>query len=470
MTTPSPWTVLIDALPILLLLIHAANAFDSKAPIVISGCGPASLVFCRSFLRLVNSTKIVVYEKRPHPQRYVETNPTDCIAGDNAFGFGISQKSQEILGKTPGLLEAVESISQPAAFAPGIELRIVNRRELCAELLHELHQEFGNSDRLELNFGMAVTNVNTSAQVVTVVDETTNTTLQQPYALLIAADGANSAVRSRLVEQGQLECQRFYADYTWKALQLPKQPLLSATSTFQRYPKPFYKPHSWLKKDNGAVIPRFQDRFVLLNYRAKPKDDDYTALPQNNPFQASTPQQLKESIRRLFPNVTNFPSDEILETFLQQTPGRESWMKLNRHYVPEGNVVLVGDAANGFYSLFGQGAASAMTSADLLAETLASVMNDSNDVEEALLQYSNTSVVEGHAITDLNLLTHVLRKGGLCKFWALHHMMGIGKTLSEEPNVPYSEILKKKRRVIWISKLFWKRARIPAPTIMSKTR
>jgi hypothetical protein len=30
-----------DALPILLLLVHAANAFDSTAPIVISGCDPA---------------------------------------------------------------------------------------------------------------------------------------------------------------------------------------------------------------------------------------------------------------------------------------------------------------------------------------------------------------------------------------------------------------------------------------------
>ena len=288
-------------------------------------------------------------------------------------------------------------------------------------------------------------------------------------SLLIAADGANSLVRSRLIQQGQLECERYYADSSWKALQLPTQPLLSP-STFERYPKPFSKPR--LKKDNGAIIPRFQNKFVLLNFRAKPEDGDYTALPQNNPFQASTPQQLVDSIQKVFPNITNFPSDDILEKFLQQTPGRESWMKLNRHYVPEGNVVLVGDAANGMYSLFGQGAASAMTSADLLATTLASVMlNSTEDFKMALAQYSNTSVVEGHAISDLNLLTHVLRKGGLYKFWALFHMMGIGKTLSQKPNVPYSDILKKKRRAIWVSKQFWKRARIPAPpTTMSKTK
>jgi hypothetical protein len=85
-------------------------------------------------------------------------------------------------------------------------------------------------------------------------------------------------------------------------------------------------------------------------------------------------------------------------------------------------------------------------------------------LQEALLQYSNSSVVEGHAITDLNLLQHVLRKKGPLKFWALFHMMGIGKTLTNTPEMPYSEILKKKKRSIWFSKHFWRRARIPAPT------
>lgn len=90
-------------------------------------------------------------------------------------------------------------------------------------------------------------------------------------------------------------------------------------------------------------------------------------------------------------------------------------MKLDRHYVPRGNVVLVGDASVGMYSLFGQGAASAMTQADCLAETLANCsFTDKNDLQSTLLEFSNSSVVEGHAISDLNLLTHVLRKRDSC--------------------------------------------------------
>ncbi|KAI2506042.1 hypothetical protein MHU86_8363 [Fragilaria crotonensis] len=137
-------------------------------------------------------------------------------------------------------------------------------------------------------------------------------------------------------------------------------------------------------------------------------------------------------------------------------------MKLDRHYVPECNVVLVGDAAVGMYSLFGQGAANAMIHADLLAEALCKAVDD-DDVgatsTAALQQYSDKAVLEGHAISDLNLLAHALRKKGPIKFWAAFQMMNIGKTLAKAPEVPYSAILAKRKRTIWLSKFFWREDR-----------
>ena len=212
----------------------------------------------------------------------------------------------------------------------------------------------------------------------------------------------------------------------------------------------------------------FQNRFVILNFHGAPTDGNYESR-QNNPFDATTSQELKDAIAQVQPNVTNFPDDGVLQEFLNQKPGRESYLKLDRHYVPNGNIVLVGDAAVGMYSLFGQGAASAMTQADQLAETLAKVLNEKHAFQEALLQYSNSSVVEGHAISDLNLLTHVLRTRGPLKLWAAFHMMSIGKTLANHPEMPYSEILQKKKRAIWISKCVWRRTRIPAVPTTSKT-
>lgn len=305
----------------LLLLRHVSALTTPSAPIIISGCGPAALVFAHRFLSLTKndtSSSVVNYEKRGKPLRYIDTFSDSCVAGDNAFGFGVSQKSQAVLRKTPGLLEAVQAISQPAAFAPGIELRIVNRRELCAEMIHALENEFGSSGRLQLNFGQAVVDLDLETQQVEVMDVDTNTTKRHEYSLLIAADGTNSIVRSKLIEEGQVKCERYYTDYTWKALQLPEQPQLDA-STFVRYPKPFSKPHKFLQKDNGAIIPRFQDCFVLLNFHTAPPDGEYESPYKNNPFGATTPAELKASIAQVvLPNVTYFPSDDVLQDFLNK--------------------------------------------------------------------------------------------------------------------------------------------------------
>lgn len=455
---------------LLYMLVYLNNiVLGLSSPIVISGAGPAALIFAHRFLRLNHDASICIYEKRERPRRYVDTPTTECVAGDYAFGFGVSSKSQRILNKTKGLLKAIEAISQPSAFAPGIEIRLVNRRELCAELLYELEKEFGGDNgRLQIHFETEITDMednlpddNDNAMAVTIV-KSDNSTERVKYSLLIAADGANSVVRSKLVDRGYLQCERYRSGVTWKALQLPEQPNLDAAS-FYRYPKPFFKPHRFIKKDRGAILPRFQNRHVLLNFRSENQKDGST----NFAFDAKTPDALRLAIQSILPNVTNFPNDDILQSFIDQKPGQESYMKLDRHYVPERNVVLVGDAAVGMYSLFGQGAANAMVHADLLAETLCSTtVVDGRDnrgvstVAAALQQYSDKAVLEGHAISDLNLLSHALRRKGLVKFWAAFHMIGIGKTLSKSPEMGYSAILEKRKRAIWLSKFFWRRDRI----------
>jgi 2-polyprenyl-6-methoxyphenol hydroxylase-like FAD-dependent oxidoreductase len=277
-------------IPFLVLLIPVLGNAWGNEPIVISGAGPASLTFAHRFLRANGQCKIVIYEKRERPLRYSEMIHSDCVAGDFAFGFGLSQKAQGVLRKIPNLLESVQAVSQPTEFAPGVSLRLVNRRELCAELLHELEKEFGSSGRLTIHFEQCITNVDPYKNEVEVSDDTkpeSPVTRRVPYSLLIGADGASSVIRSKLVEWGDIQCERYYSDVTWKALQLPEQPNLDA-ATFSRYPKPFYKPHRSIKRDNGAIIPRFHNRFVLLNFRS-------TKCRDESPFDAKTPQDLKDA-------------------------------------------------------------------------------------------------------------------------------------------------------------------------------
>jgi hypothetical protein len=100
------------------------------------------------------------------------------VAGDYAFGFGISKKSQQVLNRTQGLLEAVEAISQPSAFAPGIDIRLVNRREFCAELLFELEREFGDSDRLKVVFDTEIADLDDTDKDCMAVTTITSRILQ----------------------------------------------------------------------------------------------------------------------------------------------------------------------------------------------------------------------------------------------------------------------------------------------------
>jgi 2-polyprenyl-6-methoxyphenol hydroxylase-like FAD-dependent oxidoreductase len=444
-----------NLIPFLVLLIAVLGIALGNEPIVISGAGPASLTFAHRFLRANDQCKIVIYEKRERPLRYSEMIHHDCVAGDNAFGFGLSQKAKGVLRKIPNLLESVQAVSQQTEFAPGVSLSLVNRRELCAELLHELEKEFGSSGRLTIHFEQCITSVDPYKNEVEVSDETETEspgTRRVPYSLLIGADGANSVIRSKLVEWGDIQCERYYSDATWKALQLPEQPNLDA-ATFAKYPKPFYKPHRSIKRDYGAILPRFKNRLVLLNFRS-------TKYSYESPFGAKTPQDLKDALQIILPNMTNFPSDQVLEEFLEQKPGKESFMKLDKHAIEKRNVALIGDASNGMYSLFGQGCASAMLQADMLAD----ILTDTQDLTTALSTYSDWSVKEGHAIIDLNLLAHSLRQALPIKFWARLQRMKIGKTLSKQPEVPYSEIYKQRKWAIWVSRLFWRRARQPAPT------
>jgi hypothetical protein len=103
----------------------------------------ASLMFTLRFLKLNPNAKVEIYERRSKPSRYKDS-PNDCVAGDNAFGFGIASRAQRSLDKIPDLLQAVEAISQPTLMSPDRpSIWLVNRRELCAEMMHQLETEYG---------------------------------------------------------------------------------------------------------------------------------------------------------------------------------------------------------------------------------------------------------------------------------------------------------------------------------------
>jgi 2-polyprenyl-6-methoxyphenol hydroxylase-like FAD-dependent oxidoreductase len=322
---------------------------------------------------------------------------------------------------------------------------------------------------LKLHFNCAITDIqaadstepeeSTQRCCAVVVEEegTSSKTRLVPYSLLIGADGTHSAIRDSLLRANCIQGKRYLSGSTWKALQLPAQPNLQGNTRALAYKT---------KKDAGRLLPRLKDRFVMLNFRQ-------TRYADLNPFDATTPQELRKSIQEALPNVTDFPTDELLQTFLDQPAGDTTYMILEQHYVPEQQAILLGDAAVGMYSLLGQGCAYAMESAIRLAEALDSVTTTTTTTttteyfDQALLaRVAAINRQEGKAIADLNLISHVLLYPGI-KFVALLGFLRIIKGL--ETTDPYATIAKRNQWAIRLSNPFWRLARSSTSVASSRS-
>ena len=402
-------------------------------PVVIAGAGPASLVFAKQHLRNNPDAVIHIYERRPRPPRYSEDD--QAISGDFAFGFGFTTRGLLALEKVDWK-DSMMAISRPSMSGNFM----INRRDMVAEMIHNLEQDFDPS-RLKLHFECQVTQLHKNGTLE--VQNCRDTSCQQinDYSLLVAADGINSCIRKNLVEMGEIKERRYLNSLSWKALQLGRQ---------KRMPPTGFAPY-YAGDELCFVTPRYKDRLVLIFYRFNREDP----TAQVNPMNANSTAELKDAILQMFPNVTNLPSDDVLETFLEKLPGQESYMALNRHAVPSKKVALIGDAAVGTYVLFGHGCVSAMERATVLADCLA---ENPTSLDKALKDFSTQSVKEGHAISDLNLISHILRSKKFLREHALKVRTKIQKYLVDTPELSYSDILKQPdiKWTLRLSKLFWR--------------
>lgn len=419
---------------ILLLLVLLESSTSLASPIVIAGAGPASLVFAQRHLSNNPQAVIHIYERRDRPPRYSEDGQILC--GDFAFGFGLTTRGLLALEKVQwkDSMLAIAHQSMTGSF-------MINRRDMVAEMIHNLEQKFPR-DRLKLHFQCKVTQMHSNG-TLEVEDCRDNGSLKKQiddFSLLVAADGTNSCVRKSLVKMGKIKQKRFMNSLSWKALQLGKQDHMP--------PGGFASFYSEDGKELCFITPRYKDRLVLIFYRFNRKDPS----SQVNPMNAHSAAELQSAIRSMFPNITNLPPEPVMESFLESPPGQEFYMALNRHAIPDQKVALIGDAAVGTYVLFGHGCVSAMERAIVLADSLTG-----NPPDKALEEFSSQSVKEGRAISDLNLISHLLRSNKLVRQHALKVRSKIQGYLIREPDMSYSEILQQPdvKWTIRLSKLFW---------------
>ncbi|CAB9522705.1 Kynurenine 3-monooxygenase [Seminavis robusta] len=492
------WYQTTTALLRLFLLVSQCQAWSKSAPnIVIVGGGPCGLFLAATLLKqnqeLGKNYNIHVLEKQARQGQPV-----------NAFGMGLSPRMVKTLeALDPELSDRVLSVGQLTDIGgqhqkqyPGFEFRIAQRQDICQQMVGYIEDTFASEvkeGRFQISYDEGCESVDFEEKTVT-----TSQGRNIHYDLLVAADGINSKIRQQLVandDSNDWTVEQYYNKFrAWKALELPPQSFL-VPGTFQRFMHPSFF---------CQILPRYPEGHIGLMFYAAPEMDN--GDDKRNPVGINTAEELKQAMtqtllettvdegksetkRRLDP-LKGFRkimgmkgekdrsgllvekdeerqvvfNDEALEHFVQSRPGRSQVMKINRYHDSKASVALIGDAAHGMYSLLGQGCACGLQNTKILGETL---QQQSSDLASALEAYSEQAVPEGHAITDLNLVSHAFASKKKLKFlpsmiWNNLRGKGLMQNVGRH-DIPYTKLLKQNRAIVKVAKEEWGNARIPVP-------
>lgn len=336
---------------------QAARALSSPVlsnkDVCIVGAGPVGLYFATLLLQQDPSLQVRILEKAPRQGKSV-----------NAFGIGLGQRLLRCLDDVPGLRNRVESVG---ARVSSINLLIASRVNICNQMTSFLQDTYKDG-RCTIDFEEGCRDVDFEQCIITTTKDR-----KLKYDILIGADGINSFIRQKLVDQKLLKEEHFIDTSNWKALKLPPQTDLEAGS---------FKPMTHPALTGGRVIPRYPEGHILLMFWKSGTD---------NPGGATSVEELKEIITAsLQDKKRNFelfrtslgitPDNEImrerklvyddqaLQEFLNTRPFRSHYMKLERYH--DKSVALLGDAAHGMSTLLGQGCACGLESARKLSKCL----------------------------------------------------------------------------------------------------
>ncbi|MFB2921054.1 FAD-dependent oxidoreductase [Aerosakkonema funiforme] len=416
--------------------------------VVIVGAGPAGLFLAHQLLALSPSYRVQLYESNP--------NPTDLEPLNNrGFGLGLGARVRQWLNGIAGLEEQLAS--QGVEFNPG-GLILIPHRQLCALLVRTLRldrseQTPDGNPRLSVNFNASVVDVDLVRHEIEVEREFGSETVT--YDLLVGADGIHSLVRRAMMVSlpEEIQFQQQQRPQVWKALQLPVQPelqhplrILRLQTRSRRFGFVF-----------GGCLPQKQGGFIALIFWQPTGNQD-----RLNPGGIATIEELEQLLQQMTPkSIPVLQLDpEQAAAFLAARPGHEYWSQCRCYHHLEGRAVLIGDAAHGMFSLLGQGCTAAIADAVALSTLLGQY---DNQLSSVLPQFSAQQVKEGHAASDLNLITLVFYHRWLGLLYKVFTLLWI--FVLKQPSIfaqlnqvdaSYARVLRNNQLWVWLAKQLFK--------------
>jgi len=361
--------------------------------IVVVGAGLAGSLLATMLAR--QGHEIVLCERRGDPRRagYLggrSINLAISTRGVDALRrVGLDQPLLAEAVRMPGRMIhglAVQPVYQPYSADPSRAINSVSRGGLNLLLLRAAEKERA----ITMHFGRRCTGIDFEGGVVDFVDDASGAPSTEQGDLVVAADGAYSALRALLLKTEGFDYSQAFLSHGYKELTIPPGP----DGNWAMEPNAL---HIWPRGGFMMIALPNQDRSftctLFLAHRGRSSGDPaLDGIPLDDDGRG-----VRTFMERWFPDAVPL-MPRMIEEFQRNPVG--AMVTVRCWPWRRGRVVLLGDAAHAIVPFYGQGANCAFEDCVALTEELAQRPTDSAAAVEA---YQVQRRRNADAIADLAL-------------------------------------------------------------------
>lgn len=349
---------------------------------------------------LVGSLLAVLLKKKGFAVKLLERRPDmrkNNISAGKSINLAMSVRGWKAL-ELAGLKQDIEAIAIPMhgrlihnqdsstvfqAYGKNNEaIYSVSRGELNRKLM-TLAEEAG----VDISFGTRISDVNIDTNEIFIdPSEKANAISIQDNDLIIAADGAFSALRNAYLKRDRFNYHQFYIEYGYKELHI--QPDENGRFKLDKNAL-----HIWPRKNFMLIaLPNIDGSFTCTLFFPYEGNPSFQSVGNND-------QAITELFETYFPDVIPLMPDYIND-FKQNPTSSLVTVKCYPWTYSDKNM-LIGDAAHAIVPFFGQG----MNCGFEDCSTLIELMNEKGDDQwqEILPAYQEARKKNGDAVADLAL-------------------------------------------------------------------
>ncbi|HMA11658.1 MAG TPA: NAD(P)/FAD-dependent oxidoreductase [Steroidobacteraceae bacterium] len=359
----------------------------------IVGAGPAGCVLALLLAR--RGHEVHLHERRGDPRTTApeagrSINLALAARGMRALEHaGVMHELASGLVPMPGrqlhLADGSESFN-PYGQNPGEINYSISRAELTRRLVERAGREPG----IQLHFRRRCLGL-APAGMPLLLDEASGREIELAGQRVIAADGAGSALRKALAEQGRLEAREELLDHTYKELCIPARAGGSALAVREAL-------HIWPRRGYMLIaLPNADFTFTATLFMAHRGPVSFEAL--------AAPGAARDFFRREFPDALAVMPDFDRE-FAAHREGLLGTVRCSRWNDGE-RVLLIGDAAHAIVPFHGQGMNCALEDCVVLDALMA------DGRPEPFARFSALRRPDGDAIADMSLENYIEMRDGV---------------------------------------------------------